>query len=664
MKRSTSDLIWQEVSWSRPFTQNNVFELLSHLASLSPRKSIVWEIRASGRKVRYFIGTGRRYIKPLKSAFSAHGDIEFSEMKERTAVTSAKQLKISNHILPLETKNTLSVLKTALSALANTKSSETLAIQIILGDSVSKNLYSLIRIGAKAETNKNANGLLLSVMSAFRQFETAGVNLTFSNTDSENLNEVKIPWFLPLRLSIAELAGFVLLPCTDMELAGIGGLHPKLLRAPFWLKDDNNRSFAKSLGVNSKNLNIPIKDSLEHTVILGATGSGKSNIMLTLALEDIKAGRGVLVVDPKSDLINDILARIPNERIKDTVVIDPSDTFSPVGINPFLAQKSNPNPHLISDTILAIFKQIFNDSWGVFSQDVLSASLLTLANTQNATLLQLIPLLNDEHYRHSITKNITDVGLQQFWENFEAMSKSERRQVIAPVMNKLRQFTMRESLRNMLGQSKPKFKLSDLFEKNKIVLVSLNKGIVGADTAKLIGSLIIGMTWNLALNRAKIPAEKRHPVSVYIDELQDYISAISGDFESSLAMARGLGVGFCVCHQYRSQLTPAIKSAIDTNCRNKIVFNLNVADAKDMASMTTNLETADFMTLPRYHIYTQLQNNGKCTNWISGKTLSAPPPLRMPAELKAHSMKLYGQLEPDLIETKPLITTIGRRKAT
>jgi len=707
MKRTNSTIIWQEVVWNRPFSQADTLAFLTHLATLAPRGNIVWEIRGTGGNVRYFIGSERNHIKSLKAALSAHGMMELADVpeKERKNVTIAKQIKRTKSTLSLKTDNTLMVLKTAISALANTKNNETLVVQVVLGESyapspapdkasdphatlldtlcgrvgtaskeslqsiksksVQHGFFGLIRIGATANTVARAVGLLHNIMSAFRQLETTGVKLILAPCEPTQINGAKIPWFLLMRLSIAELAGFALLPCTDVILKGVRGLHPKMLRPPAWLEDSSERNFATSLGANPQNLHIPVNDSLTHTVILGGTGSGKSTVMLNLIMSDIKAGRGVLVVDPKADLINDILARIPEERTDDVVVIDPSDV-TPVGINPFVFNKQS-SPSLISDVILSCFRQIYKDSWGVYSQDVLSAALLTLAQTKNATLLQLPALLFDEQFRRSVTSKIHDpYGLEPFWGSFEAMSKAEQRQVTAPVMNKLRQFTLRPALRNMLGQVKPKFNLSDLFDNNKIVLVPLNKGLIGGESARLLGSLIVGLTWTLALSRANIPKEKRNPVSVFIDELQDYL-ALPTDFSDALAQARGLAVGFTVAHQYRGQLSPAIKAAIDTNCRNKICFGLGSSDSKEMAAMSTELEVVDFMKLPRYHIYTQTQNKGRSTGWIIGKTTPPTPALRPPAKVKLASMTRYGQALPDpipLAEPEPLFpnTPIGRKK--
>lgn len=251
-------------------------------------------------------------------------------------------------------------------------------------------------------------------------------------------------------------------------------------------------------------------------------------------------------------------------------------------------------------------------------------------------------MLTDEAFRAKVTAKITDkIGLKPFWEQFEAMRDSERRQEIAPVLNKMRQLLLRPGLRNVLGQSKPKFDLMDLFYKRRIVLAPLNKGVIGAESARLLGSLVVGILWVLVLSRANIPQEKRHMVSVYIDELQDYLS-LSGDLSDALAQARGLGMALTLSHQFLGQLSPEIAMAVNANTRNKIAFGLNSIDAKAMAAMAPELTALDFMTLPRYQIYTSFQQNGKNTGWVQGQTMSAPPAIQQAAELRARSMTRYG----------------------
>lgn len=347
------------------------------------------------------------------------------------------------------------------------------------------------------------------------------------------------------------------------------------------------------------------------------------------------------MLDPKADLVTEILERIPESRRQDVVVIDPSDPC-PVGFNP-LRFKGFTNKALVADAVLSVMKEIFADSWGIRTQQILSAALLTLADVPNANLLWLPFLLTDEKFRERIVSQCKDqIGLLPFWRQYEAMKESEKAANIAPVLNKMQQFVFRPGLRSVLGQSYPKFDLMELFTGRKIVLVPLNRGIIGGESARLLGSLIVGLTWTLALSRANVPAEKRHLVSIYIDELQDYLS-LPTDLADALAQARGLGVGMTLAHQYRGQLPPEIKAGVDANARNKIIFGLNGSDAKDLAGQAPELTPEDFMLLPRYHIYTNIMQNRKSTGWMSGVTYPSPPPIRIAAELKAESMKRYGR---------------------
>lgn len=695
-KHQIEDINWKKIIWSRPYKIEAVWEMLAHLAATSPRGAVVWEVRSKNGQVNYLLGAAGRYIRNVEEAIKAHGDIQFHAMdeSERTPVTTARQLRISHPTLSLKTDITGAVIRAGLAALteetggteavvqivlgrgyapspvpANLVDPNATWLQILLGDAQKASAESRKTVREKAEQHTfqaairigiSGDGAFIrlnSIMSAFKVLESAGVRIRTENVKPADLNTAHVPWHFPLILSVKELANFLLLPAGEEELPGMPGLHPKLTLPPSWYRNPTNqkadRIFAISMDtINPKKLSISPRDSLEHCHLIGPTGSGKSTAMLHLILADIKAGRSVLVLDPKADLVTDILMRIPEERVGDVVIIDPSDSC-PCGFNP-LAFKDYGNPSLIADAILSVLKEIFSDSWGIYTQDVLTASLLTLVEAENATLLWLLPLLTDENFRRKITANIKDrMALKPFWDQFEALRDTEKRTQISPVLNKLRQLTLRPGLRNILGQAKPKFSLTDLFYKRRIVLVPLNKGITGGETSRLIGSLIVGLTWTLALSRAGIPAEKRHIVSIFIDELQDYLS-LPTDLSDALAQARGLGVGLTLAHQYRDQLPINIRSGIDANARNKIVFGLNSRDAKDMAAMAPELTAEDFMALPRYQIYTSIQSNGRNTGWVQGKTLPPPPALREAAELKAMSQATYGipaeQVEEDYLK--------------
>ncbi len=688
MKQLNQEFVWFELNWQRPFALEDVTGLLAHLSQLTPRGFLCVEARSKGGNITYLIGTAAQYSGKISEIVRSHGEIELNAVKNvrRKPMSLAKHLTVSKPVLSLNADVTDSVVRSGLAAMSAIRSEEEAVVQVILGRGFSPNpvpyklqdpheswldlalfgvrkatpdsvksakekqeqfmFQTLIRVGA---SGKNAEGRVDNILSAFRVLQSAGVHLRAFDEDPSHIDTVHIPWQINLRLSVKEIAPFLLLPAGEDDLPGVPGLHPKRLLPPSWYKEPGSlpdqtwldRTFAQSLNATPKRLSISPQDALEHTVILGPTGSGKSTAMEHLILSDIKVGRSVLVLDPKADLVTEILERIPEERKGDVVVIDPSDPC-PVGFNP-LRFRGFRNKELVSDAVLSVMKEIFADSWGIRTQQILSAALLTLADIPDSTLLWLPALLTDEAFRSRIVSKVNDrIGLKPFWEQYEEMKPSERNTNIAPVLNKMQQFVFRPGLRAVLGQAKPKFDLMDLFTKRKIVLVPLNRGIIGGESARLLGSLIVGLTWTLALSRANIPPEKRHLVSVYIDELQDYLS-LPTDLADALAQARGLGVGMTLAHQYRGQLPPEIKAGIDANARNKIIFGLNGVDAKEMAGQATELEAEDFMLLPRYQIYTNIMQNRKSTGWVQGVTFPPSEPIRMAAELKAESMKRYGK---------------------
>ena len=675
---------WTEVVWPRPFDPDMALEVVDRLAADRTLGPLVLEARASHGLVHFAMGCAQDHESALRSTIRSlvpASRLHRLEADLRHDIQVARRVSASHNRLALSIDRTTSVTRAVLAALSAAKADgEEVVLQVLIGSRLAPHFVSasapdprsgwldavmgsikpasadvrsslrtrgsshgfnlIIRIGATAGTPGRARALMSGVVNGMRVAEAAGVRLQHDGEDPRALNEARRPWRWPMQLSAREVLGLLAWPLGEGELPGVAGEHPKLMPAPRGF-DSYERVFALSSAPGqSVRLGISARDSLQHTVLMGPTGSGKSNAMLSLVMADIEAGRSVLVIDPKTDLTNDILARIPEQRRNDVVVIDPTDP-SPVGLNPLSGSRKN--PELVADSVLAVFKELFADSWGPRTQDVLSSALITLAHHDGATLTMLPALLTNTRFRRRLTKDLKDqLGLLPFWEAYEAMSVEQRAQVIAPVMNKVRQFLLRPGLRAVLGQSQPLFNMNDLFAKRRIVLISLNKGLVGAEGARLLGSLVVSQLWPLTLARAGVTPERRHIVSIYIDEVQDYLS-LPTDLADALSQARGLGVGFTLAHQYRAQLPSSLRAGVDANARNKIIFGLNGSDAAEMAKQAVDLDVQDFMLLPRYGVYAHLMRDGHSTGWISGQTLPATATLQDPVDLRALSASSYGR---------------------
>ncbi|MBV9011205.1 MAG: type IV secretion system DNA-binding domain-containing protein [Pseudonocardiales bacterium] len=391
----------------------------------------------------------------------------------------------------------------------------------------------------------------------------------------------------------------------------------------------------------TRTLCLQQQDRLRHLWMIGPTGVGKSTLLANLINYDIRRGYGVIAIDARGDLITDVLARVPDDRADEVIVVDPTTTDHPVGFNPL----ASPHQELAAGFVLHVLHSIYADSWGPRTADVLRASLLTLAHAHPVcggryTLCELPELLTNPGFRRRITTQPLPAGVGEFWRWYENLSDRERLHVIAPVLNKLRAFTLSTPLRLLLGQSQG-LDFTDVFTQRRIVLVPLKKGLLGAETTALIGSLLVAAVWQTTLARADIPADQRHPVWLYADEFQDVVR-LPIDMADMLAQARGLGLGLTLAHQYLNQLSPDIKAAVLGTARSQLVFQLEYEDAKYLASRFAPLTVHDLAGLTTFDIALRPCIGGSTLAPVTGHTYPLPAPTRDPAQLAQASRNRYG----------------------
>jgi hypothetical protein len=486
------------------------------------------------------------------------------------------------------------------------------------------------RIGAVASSRHRARALVDHVSAALHTANAPSAHLYRSLWPSglvqRWLRERRAPLLRqPLLLNADELAGLVAWPLGDVSLPGLSLGGTKALAPAAEIPRFGRVVAESSYPGMERPLALSLPDSMRHLHVIGPTGVGKSTLLLGLIVQDMQAGRGVVVVDPKGDLVTDVLDRVPPERAEDVAVLDPTDEDRPVGLN--LLARPGESPELVVDQVVSIFHDLYRDSWGPRTDDILRAALLTLVGMPGMTLAEIPLLLTDPGFRAPLVGRLDDpVALGPFWGWYEGLSDGERMAAISPVQNKLRSVLLRRRLRNILGQAEPVFDFDQALASRSIVLVPLVKGLLGEEAAGLLGSLVVTRLWQAVQARASLPAQYRPLTFAYIDEFQDYLHLPVG-MEGMLAQARGLGLGLTLAHQHLGQLPTSIREAVLANAGSRVIFQVAAGDAHVLArELAPTVSAADLQRLGRFEVVARLSAENQVMPPVTARTIPAPEP--------------------------------------
>jgi TraM recognition site of TraD and TraG/Type IV secretion-system coupling protein DNA-binding domain len=389
-------------------------------------------------------------------------------------------------------------------------------------------------------------------------------------------------------------------------------------------------STGKPLGVgaNGRQVNLAVADARQHLHVLGPTGVGKSTLIGRLVLADFDAGRGAVVIDPKGDLIEDLLARIPPGRENEVDLMDPMDS-APPGLNVL----DSPDRDLGVDQLVGIFRRVFERFWGPRTDDVFRAALLTLTAAPTATLADVPRLLSDTDFQAELVGEIDDpVGLGPFWEWYQGLSEGVRAQAIGPLLNKLRAFLLRGPVRAIVGQPKTTLNIPRAINEGRLLLVRLPKGTLGEDTSRLLGSMVVARVWQAALARAALPPEQRRDAALYVDEVQNFLN-LPTPIPDVLAEARGYRLSLCMAHQHLGQLTRELREGIAANARTKVYFQVSRDDAATLErEVRPELAAHDLAHLPVHTAAVRLCHDGQTSSAFTVTTEALPPDIPGQAE--------------------------------
>lgn len=658
-----------------------VSQWLASVAADSQHWPIGIEIEATRGGITFYLLMSRSHetstLARLRSALpGVRADLSPDHLAARPAVRAAREFKLTSSQRPLATDRAQAAVTSLLSGLHPFAQGEVVRVQWLLsGGRVSlpskedagelaravraKNaapvFNAVARVAVSAPSHARAVNLLARVTNAFKVLDAPGVSvlprLLLLSTVAGRLYKRAVPLTVwPMRVNTHEVAGLLGFPLGNLHLPGLDLGRARQLPPPQDMARSGLVLAASNFpGANDRPLALATSDRLRHLHLIGPTGVGKSTLIANAALQDIERGDGLLLMDPKSDLVADVLARVPAARTKEVIVLDPSATDFPIGFNVLQVGRSEHERELVVDHVVHVFSELWRSSWGPRTSDVLRTCLLTLTHTTAAdgsafALTEVPELLLNPTFRKFVTAQagVPD-SVRSFWAAYERMSEGERAQVIGPSLNKLRSLTTRTSLRLMLGQSTG-IDLAEVFTERRVVLVALSKGTVGTETAHLLGSLLMAALWQTTLARAAVSAEKRRPAWAYLDEFQDVLRlGTDGELADMLAQARGLGLGLTLAHQYLDQLPRQVQAAVLGTARSQVAFQLDHDDARALEKrFAPALTAADLMGLPAHEVAIRPSINGQTRPPTTGFTHPLSEPLHDPVALAEQSRQRFG----------------------
>ena len=373
--------------------------------------------------------------------------------------------------------------------------------------------------------------------------------------------------------------------------------------------------------VDGQTVHLGDEDRLRHLYVCGATGTGKSTLLYNMAVQDIESGRGVCVVDPHGDLHAALLRSIPEGRVNDVVVIDPTIEEWSVGLNFLECTGTSRRMQIgyIVNEALKIFESLYDMrlvGGPMFEQYMRNALLLLLQadGYDEATLVDVNRVFEDREFRHSLLKHCSDPIVVGFWTRQAERAGGEATLTnMAPyVTSKLNQFVTNPLLRPLIGQPRSTIDLREVIDSGRILLVNLARGRLGRLDSHLLGMLVLGRLFLAALSRADVDVTSRRPFNLYVDEFQNVITETTAQ---ALAESRKYGLCLTLANQTLSQLEgPAGKllEAVLGNCGSFAFFRLGVPDAERLERYTRpELSALDLQELPDFHVAARLLVGGR-----------------------------------------------------
>ncbi|MGB6839151.1 MAG: type IV secretion system DNA-binding domain-containing protein, partial [Microgenomates group bacterium] len=633
----------------------------------SVQPTISFEIVAKKEDIRFYIWTPKKLQDLIeKQIHGAYSDAEIVEVPEYNIFT--EDGKVAYKSLQLRRSNFYSIkifkelptdpLATLTSALAKMGEGEAAAIQILVSPTTSswqKEGRKFIsdtkkqesdpesaKFSVSAKTLEAVEGKIgkpgfetsIRIVSVAKEESAAKVHLTniagafeqFSG-DLNNFKSRKIrrkaafmedflyryqPMFhlfsnRPSILNSEELATIYHFPNKQVTTPHIYWLYAKTAPAPAEIPTEGLfLGTSKYRGIK-RPVYILEDDRRRHMYVIGKTGTGKTELLKDLIMQDIREGRGICYMDPHGDAVKDILEMIPPERAEDVIYFNPADTERPMGLN-LLEAKTEDQKHFAATAVINMMYKLFDPyKTGIVGprfEHAVRNAMLTAMSEEGSTFVEVVRILTDSSYVREILPKIKDPIVRRYWTDQIAQTADfHKSEVLDYIVSKFGRFVTNRMIRNIIGQSESAFSFREVMDGQKILLINLAKGEIGEENSNFLGLVLVPRILMSAMSRQDISEEERKDFYLYVDEFQNFATP---DFAQILSEARKYKLNLCVANQFIGQVEEEVKNAVFGNVGTLICFRVGVTDANYLAhEFTPVFSEEDLLNIERYHVYTK-----------------------------------------------------------
>lgn len=479
---------------------------------------------------------------------------------------------------------------------------------------VSKNGFrTSIRLVVSSTSKDSAKAHLSNIRAAFEQFNgdmngLKGKKVRLKGlfmTDFIYRYQPILLWGDWTILNSEELATIYHFPNKTVETPHIHWLNSKRAPAPQQIPETGLYLGKSIFRGTTRPIYIGEADRERHMYIVGRTGTGKTEFLKTMILQDIRAGRGVCVIDPH-DLAEELLGYIPPERAEDVIFFEPSDEARPMGFN-LLEAKTEQERHMATNTVIGMMYKLYDPhKTGIigprFEHAIRNAMLTVMDAVPGGTFIEVVQALQRPEFVKEMLPRVSDPIVRRYWtDQIEQTSDFHKSEVLDYIVSKFGRFITNKTIRNIIGQSQSAFDFREVMDKKKILIINLSKGKLGEDNSNFLGLVLVPRILAAAMSRADIPIEQRVPFYMYVDEFQNFATP---DFAQILSEARKYKLNLTVANQFTSQMEEEVKNAVFGNVGTTISFRVGTADASFLShEFAPIFNESDLLNIERFNVF-------------------------------------------------------------